>query len=89
MIVDDNPSPRSDFAEDPSMWPVVSPSEIAIAEWILDMPRAEWDPHRLPAAPDAVCDPADPLPPGQAHEFTLVHYDGGPHGWAGCLCITP
>jgi hypothetical protein len=56
-----------------------------VAEWILDMPQSGWNPYRLPAAPDAVCDPADPLPPGQVHEFTLVHYDGGPHGWAGRL----
>jgi hypothetical protein len=56
-----------------------------VAEWILDMPRREWNPYGLPAAPDAVCDPADPLQPGQVHEFTLVHYDGGPHGWAGRL----
>ena len=56
-----------------------------VASWILDMPRAGWNPYRLPAPPDAACDPADPLLPGQAHEFTLVHYHGGPHGWAGCL----
>jgi hypothetical protein len=57
----------------------------AVAAWVLDMPRREWNPYQLPAAPHAVCDPADPLPPGRAHEFTLVHYDGGPHGWAGCV----
>jgi hypothetical protein len=52
------------------------------AEWIFDMPRREWNPYGLPGPPDAVCDPADPLPPGRSHEFALVHYDGGPRGWA-------
>jgi len=55
-----------------------------VANWIFDAPRREWDPYRLPAAPEAVCDPAPPLPPGQSYDFTLVHYGGGPHGWAGC-----
>jgi hypothetical protein len=55
-----------------------------VAAWIFDMPRKEWNPYRLPPAPEAACDPADPLPPGQAYEFMLVHYDRGPHGWAGC-----
>jgi hypothetical protein len=61
------------------------PRRYSVAEWILDMPRRKWNPYRLPAAPNAVRDPVDPLPPGQAHEFTLVHYDGGPHDWAGCI----
>ena len=26
-----------------------------VAEWILDMPRADWNPYRLPAAPHAFC----------------------------------
>jgi hypothetical protein len=56
-----------------------------VAEWILDMPHEEWNPYQLPAAPEVFCRPAHPLQPGQAHEFTLVHYDGGPHGWAGSL----
>jgi homoserine O-acetyltransferase len=55
-----------------------------VASWILDMPRAGWNPYRLPAPPNATCEPADPLHPGEAHELTLVHYHGGPHGWAGC-----
>jgi hypothetical protein len=57
----------------------------SVAEWVFDMPRKEWNPYQLPPAPEAACDPADPLPPGQVYEFTLVHYAGGPHGWAGCL----
>jgi hypothetical protein len=55
---------------------------MAVAEWIFDMPRADWNPYRLPDALEAACDPADPLPPGAAHEFVLVHYGGGPHDWA-------
>jgi hypothetical protein len=54
-----------------------------VAEWILDMPRKDWDPCRLPEPPDAACDPAPPLPPGRSYEFALMHYDGGPQGWAG------
>ena len=54
-----------------------------VAEWILDMPREGWNPYLLPAAPAAACEPADPLAPGQAHEFALPHYGGGPHGWMG------
>jgi hypothetical protein len=61
----------------------LSPAPDPVARWILDMPRSDWDPYQLPAAPHAFCDPADPLAPGQAHEFTLTHYDGGPHDWAG------
>ena len=125
MTITDNPPLRSGQTRDPSVWPVVSPDEIVIAEWdwdlaymavyvervrlklqyfetgdeatggpagpqrepvaewILDMPRREWNPYELPGPPDAACDPADPLPPGQAYEFTLVHYDGGPRGWVG------
>jgi len=52
------------------------------AEWILDMPRRDWDPYRLPGPP-GICDPAEPLPPGQTYEFTLVRHDRGPQGWAG------
>jgi hypothetical protein len=61
----------------------LSESPDPVAEWILDMPRSDWDPYRLPHAPRAFCDPADPLPPGQAHEFTLTHFDGGPRDWLG------
>jgi hypothetical protein len=56
-----------------------------VAEWVLDMPREGWSPYLLPAAPDAACEPADPLAPGQAHDFTLTHYGGGPHGWTGSI----
>lgn len=59
-----------------------------VAEWILDMPREDWSPYRLPDSPDAAIEPADPLPPGGSYEFTLVHYDGGPHDWAGRLEAT-
>jgi hypothetical protein len=59
-----------------------------VAEWILDMPRREWNPYQLPEPPDAVCDPADPLQPGQSYEFALVHYYGGPHNWSGRLDAT-
>jgi hypothetical protein len=59
-----------------------------VTEWILDMPRRDWNPYELPPAPDAACDPADPLPPGQAYEFTLVHHGGGPHDWGGRLEFT-
>jgi hypothetical protein len=52
-------------------------------EWIFDMPRRDWNPYRLSGPPDAAYAPADPLPPDQDYEFTLVHYNGGPHGWAG------
>lgn len=52
-----------------------------LAEWILDMPRGDWNPYRLPHAPLAFCEPADPLPPGGAHEFTLTHVGGGPRDW--------
>lgn len=58
------------------------------AEWIFDMPRKDWNPYQLPDAPDAAITPADPLLSGQSFEFTIVHYDGGPHDWAGCLDAT-
>jgi hypothetical protein len=64
------------------------PPRDSVAEWILDMPRREWNPYQLPEPPEAVCDPADPLGPGQSYEFALVHYDGGPHDWAGSLEAT-
>jgi hypothetical protein len=54
-----------------------------LGNWILDMPRAGWDPYRLPRPGDAVIDPAPPLPPGQSHEFTLVLHGGGPRDWSG------
>jgi hypothetical protein len=41
-----------------------------------------------PAPPGAACDPADPLPPGQTYEFTIVHYEGGPRDWARRLDAT-
>ncbi|OGD21508.1 MAG: hypothetical protein A2Y69_09425 [Candidatus Aminicenantes bacterium RBG_13_59_9] len=59
------------------------PRPIPVAEWILDMPRREWDPYDLPDSPEAACDPADPLPPGQTYEFTLRHCGGVPCDWAG------
>jgi hypothetical protein len=55
-----------------------------VAEWILDMPRQDWNPYQLPAAPNVSCAPADPMLAGQVHEFTLMHYAGGPNCWAGC-----
>jgi hypothetical protein len=58
------------------------PRPIPVAEWILDMPRREWDPYDLPDSPEAACDPADPLPPGQTYEFTLRHCGGVPYDWA-------
>lgn len=64
------------------------PRRDLVAEWVLDMPRREWNPYQLPEPPDAVCDPADPLRPGQSYEFTLVHYNGGPHDWSGRLDAT-
>jgi hypothetical protein len=57
-------------------------------EWIFDMPQRKWNPYRLPDRLDAACDPADPLPSGQSYEFIVVHYNGGPHGWAGNLDAT-
>lgn len=59
-----------------------------VAEWILDMPRRDWDPYRLPGPPEAAHDPAEPLLPGRSHEFTLIHRGGGPQGWAGRLAAT-
>lgn len=59
----------------------LSPSVDPVAEWVFDMPRSGWNPYRLPHAPHAVCEPAEPLPPGGAHEFTLTHVDGGPRDW--------
>lgn len=59
-----------------------------VADWILDMPRADWNPYQLPDSPDTAIDPADPLAPGESYEFTLVHYDGGPNEWAGRLDAT-
>ena len=58
------------------------------AEWIFDMPHADWNPHRLPPPPNAWCEPADPLPPGGVHEFTIIHYYGGPRDWARSLEAT-
>jgi hypothetical protein len=72
-VWDEHAGSKPPWAEDP------------VAEWILDMPRPDWNPYELPPAPDAACDPADPLPPGQAYEFTLVHHGGGPRDWGGCL----
>ena len=62
-----------------------SPEPDPVAEWILDMPRGDWSPYRLLAAPHAFCTPAGPLLPGEAHEFALTHYDGGPRDWPGTL----
>lgn len=52
------------------------------AEWVLDMPRADWNPYRVAAGPGAGYALADPLPPGRAHEFTIVHFGRGPREWA-------
>ncbi len=61
---------------------------VEVADWILDMPRPDWNPYRLPDPPDAVIEPADPLMPGRSYEFTIVHYDRGPDEWAGGLDAT-
>ncbi len=60
-----------------------SPSLRQVAEWHLDVPARDWNPHCLSGQPRAVCTPAPPLPPGGTYAFTLVHYGGGPHEWAG------
>lgn len=52
-----------------------------VAEWVLDMPRPDWNPYRVADEPDAGYALADPLPPGRAHEFTIVHYGRGPVEW--------
>lgn len=57
-------------------------------EWIFDMPHADWNPYRVRGAPGATYELADPLPSGGVHEFAIVHYNGGPHGWAGRLDAT-
>ncbi|HSQ79405.1 MAG TPA: hypothetical protein VLN41_02325 [Candidatus Bathyarchaeia archaeon] len=64
------------------------PERRSVTEWILDMPRKDWNPYRLPAAPDAAFEPADPLPPDGSYEFDLVQDNGGPREWAGRLDAT-
>jgi hypothetical protein len=60
------------------------PCGLPDTEWILDMPRKDWNPCQLSRPPDAPYEAADPLMPGQDYEFAIVHYDGGPHDWARC-----
>jgi hypothetical protein len=68
--------------------PKTAPSWGPVAEWIFDMPRRDWNPYGLRHVADAACEPADPLPPGQTYEFTVVHYEGGPRDWARRLDAT-
>lgn len=67
--------------------PAASPPS-PVAEWVLDMPRADWNPYRVAEEPDAGYALADPLPPGRGHEFTIVHYGRGPVEWVARLEAT-
>jgi hypothetical protein len=58
-------------------------SRYRAAKWIFDMPRRDWNPYQLSGPEDEAYPRADPLRPGQTYEFSLVHFDGQPHGWAG------
>ncbi len=71
----------------PAEGPAASPPS-PVAEWILDMPRADWNPYRVADGPGAGYAVADPLPPGRAQEFTIVHYGRGPVEWAARLEAT-
>lgn len=59
-----------------------------VAEWILDMPREDWNPYDPAGRSDGGYEIADPLPPGRAREFTIVHYGRGPQDWAARLEAT-
>ena len=103
MIQDDNPSLPQESAADPPAWPVVSASDIRIAEWDWDLAymgvylRLEIcnsSPYLVREATLRIDGRGQTaqrvvatreLKVGPLFPGVYVHYNGGPHGWAGCL----